>query len=211
MFFLYYIACFLVIAIAALFGFIVALLFGSAGGILSFIISKRQAKTATPVRFGISASVGLGASILAGVSAFLFVIFGVYGYWVYRENDFYGYGGDFDFYRIPLDYPYEMAMIDVTDCGYIGKWQDPGTILAGVTHYHKQDNIIVGQISSNCYPANGSGWFSFDTTTGIAIKYRNEQEYDQALKGLGFDEAPELLTLDENAGLYWDSYNKKQR
>jgi hypothetical protein len=211
MFLTYYVACFFVIAIAALFGMIVALLFGSASSLLSFIISKRKTKTSTSVRLGISASVGLGTSILVGVGVFLLVIFSVYGYWIYRANDFYGYGGDFDFYRIPLDYPYEMVMIDVTDCGHIGEWQDTGIIVAGVTHYHKRDNIIVGRISSNCFPADEFGWFSFDTTTGIAVEYRDEQEYYQTLKGLGFNEAPELLTLDENAGLYWDSYNETQR
>ena len=184
MFIVYYVTCFIIIA--------AALLLAGLSSLLGFIL-KWEAKT----------------SILVGIGTFFFLMCGVFGYQVYRENDFYGYGGDFDYWRTPLDYPYEITMIDVTDCGHITRWKDGGFIVAGITHYHKQDNIIVGKSSSTCFPHEKSEWFSFDTTTGIATEYETKAEYQQALKELGFSEEPELLTLEENVRLYWDKYRKR--
>jgi len=81
----------------------------------------------------------------------------------------------------------------------------------GLSEYYKQGNIIVGRISATCFPFGNSGWFVFDTSTGTAIEYRDKQKYIQTLNKMGFSEEPDLLTLDENANLYWDSYEKRRR
>lgn len=189
MFLTYYALFCVIIIVAGLFGVV-------SSGLYSFVSKRKNTVPAS-----------VGCSVLVGIGVFILAISSVCGYWNYRANDFYGYGGDFDYYRIPLDYPYEITMIDTTDCGAINKWKEDGSsIVFGVTEYYKQGNIIVGRISPSCFPFDNSGWFVFDTSTGEAIKYQNEQEYIQALKKIGFSEEPNLLTLDENADLYWDSY-----
>lgn len=186
MFLVYYFACCIVVLVASIIG-------GISGSLTSmFGNSTKQ------------------TSILVGVGTFFLVIVGVWGYWIYGTTDYYGYGGDFDYYRIPLDYPYEISMIDTTDCGDITKWQEDRIILGGITQYHKQDNIIIGKISSECFFSHKSEWFSFDTSTGKAVLYASEKEYEQAIKELGFSKVPELLMLDDNARLYWKSYREDQ-
>ncbi len=179
MFIVYYIYCFRVLVVAIFIGIISGFL----AFLWSLLIGKRK----------------IQMPILVGIGAFFLVICGVLGYWEYLTYDYENYGGDFDYYRIPLDYPYQLSMIDEIDCASITVWKnDNHSIVKGITHYHKQENIVVGKISADCFLADKSAWFSFDTTTGIAIKYETEEEYHQALKELGFNEEPTLPMIREN-------------
>jgi hypothetical protein len=179
MFFGYYFAyCFVIILAAVL---------GIASGSLASVIGKRKKST----------------SILVGVGTAFFVLLGICGYYgAYLPHDYDHYGGDFDYYRMPLDYPYELSTIDTIECANISKWQEDKLLVTGITHYRKRDNIIVGKISEECFLSDRTEWFSFDTKTGRVVRYDSEEEFRKALQALGFDEAPELLTIQENWSLY---------
>lgn len=180
MFFGYYLSGCLVIVIATL--------LGAGSGYLTFLLSHRRTQVA----------------IAVGTVTTLLVLLGICGYYViYTPNDYYNYAGDFDFYRMPLDYPYELSMIDMIDCAGISRWKEDKLLVAGISHYYKRDNLIVGKISAECFAVDTSAWFSFDTKTGRVEEYKTEEEFRRALKELGFDQEPELRTIQENWDLFW--------
>lgn len=175
--------------IAFCFVFIVAAFLGVLGGFLTFLLTKRKTKS----------------SVLAGIVVFFIVILGTCGYvGIYLPNDFYRYAGDFDYYRIPLDYPYELSMIDSMDCAAISKWKSDETIISGITHYYRNGNVVIGRTSDACFIQSQSEWFLFDTRTGKLSQYENSNEFDQAIQEIGFDRKPNLRTVQENWNLYWN-------
>ena len=164
---------------------------GSVGGFLTFHIKKGTTKK---------------PAILIGIVIFLLTLFGAFGYYgLYLPNDYYRYAGAFDSYRMPLNYPYELSMIDTIDCASIGKWQEDQLFVTGISHYYIRDSFVVGKISDECLSFYGTMWFLFDTNTGKVTKFSTEEALHQAVEKLGFDEEPELLTVRENWDLYWEN------
>lgn len=168
---------------------ILSTLLGLASGFLNFTFSKQKR-----------------LSILIGFATALFIFLSICAYWgIYLPSDYHNYAGGFDYYRMPLDYPYELLMIDMIDCAAISTWQEDNFLVYGITHYQKQNNIIVGKISTKCFSANKTEWFLFDTETGDIVRYDTEKELESSLKVFDFDTTLNLLTIKENWNLHWSS------
>lgn len=144
-------------------------------------------------------------SIVAGSLIAFLSLSGILGYWFfYLPNDYYRYAGDFDYYRMPLDYPYELSMIDMIDCATISVWKENTSLMGGIRDYQKRDNVIIGTTSISCRSAERTGWFSFDTRTGDVVTYFSPEEFKAAARLIYPNEEIKLLTVRENWDLHWD-------
>ena len=89
-------------------------------------------------------------AIVAALFVFLVVGLNVLGFVMeIKDSDNYWESWGFaDTFRMPLEYPYEISMGGVMDIAEIGIWKRPyDDIVREVTRYHKEGNIIVGEIS----------------------------------------------------------------
>ncbi len=125
------------------------------------------------------------------------------------EHDYWKYQGLRDLWRMPLEYPYELVMADKLDNALIGIWkyaeEATGTApISGISKYYKKEQIIVGEICRHSEDKNKK-WFSFNCGNGIGVEYKNKKEYLGAIKKLGFEKEPKLLTVRENWNRYWSA------
>jgi hypothetical protein len=139
------------------------------------------------------------------------------------SDDFYKSQGLTDWWRLPLDYPYEILFIDVTDHGSIQKTDckgkagdaDPADFpevqpqLFDVRAYYKKGPLVVGYIYEDEWRSyektkhRDTVWFSFDCSTGESLTYGSREDYVQGLGRLGFTEEPELVPVREQLDRYW--------
>ena len=98
-------------------------------------------------------------------------------------------------------------MIDTIDYAWIGVWRAESELREEVQNirlYCKRGPLVVGE----CYEGalDGEGvreWFIFDCGTGEVRKFAERSAYLEAVEGLGFEDEPGLLTVQENWDRYW--------
>jgi hypothetical protein len=142
-------------------------------------------------------------------------------YWESR-----GFG---DWYRMPLEYPYELVTTQLDADADIRAWQTDRNIVRAVVKYHKSGNLLVGEIDPHAFGLNAErttepleewyhrqdslykyyaenprpSWFTFDCGTGKATVYDSHEDFVAAVHALGVEGEPELLSIRENWKLYW--------
>lgn len=150
---------------------------------------------------------------VASVFTVLFVptICGLGLYLSYKdEGDYWEYQGAFDFWRMPLEEPYELVMIDVTDEAAISEWQDGTNIVSGIRKYEKRGHLVAGYYEREFFNSKESGWFLFDCASGRAEKFGTEQSLTETCATRGFSPPIQMKTIHENWTLYWKNPNRRR-
>ena len=132
---------------------------------------------------------------------------------VHEQNaskDYWNYDGAYDWYRMPLEYPYELQMIDVIDEASIGVFAHAaGSVskdISDIRRYYKQGPLVLGQCDRLRWDDSAKpSWFIFDCNTGHAQIFSTKDEYLSSIKKHGFEREPALLTVRENWDRYWAS------
>jgi hypothetical protein len=60
------------------------------------------------------------------------------------SGNYWSYQGAFDYWRMPLEPPYELVMIDTQDDAAICKWKDGAAIVWGIKKYEKRGSLVAG-------------------------------------------------------------------
>jgi hypothetical protein len=126
------------------------------------------------------------------------------------ENNYWAYEGAFDFWRMPLEEPYELVMIDTLDHAGIGKWKENSFIIHGITEYEKRGPLLAGYYSDHFHPET-KGWFLFDCRTGNLERFPTETQFSAACAEQGFTNPVRMRTIQENWDLYWSNPNRRRR
>lgn len=146
---------------------------------------------------------------LASLAIFVAVMLAWPVYQTYQENfDYYGYQGFADFWRTPLQYPYDMVIIDSFDTGHLSVWQN-NSVLSNITRYTQYQQWVIGErLERNRNPNDMAeiNWFIFDCQTGQATIFTDEQSYLTALQQHGIPQELPLFTIRENWEVYWENY-----
>jgi len=145
-------------------------------------------------------------------AAFLFVLFWAAVLAVERNaaKDYWNYRGAYDWYRMPLEYPYELRMIDGIDNAYLASFSQEagvaGKDISRIRRYYKQGSLVLGQCD-DFYREERSqpSWFIFDCNTGRAETFTKKEEYLRAINKYGFEKEPRLPTVKAN----WDSFRAR--
>jgi hypothetical protein len=116
-------------------------------------------------------------------------------------DDYWKSTGAWDWWRMPLEYPYELIAVGNKDMGSIMEWETGTQYVFGVTEFYKSGNLIAGKASS--YQGH---LFVFDCSNGIVVWYENETEFRDALVDFGLGREPVMLTVEENMDLYWEAH-----
>ncbi len=142
--------------------------------------------------------------------AFLFILFWVVVFAVelHASKDYWNYKGAYDWYRMPLEYPYELTMIDRLDNASVDIWADSGVRkeveLDPIRKVCKYEGMLVGTTSyfHREIGREDTSWFILDLGTGSVEEFSSEGEFHDRLAERGISVPPNLVTLSE----YWDSY-----
>lgn len=165
------------------------------GGVVS-LLAKRQGKSKTRA--------------IATITTFTVV----FSYLIYYFTSFNGYRGFGDYYRIPIQYPYQISIYGTSVAeGCLDMWeQNNSTILCGITDYAIQGTVLAGKRGETWRDVSGQ-WYSFDESSGERIDaeqwftftfdggelvyYPSEQAFVDACTELGFAKKPSLASIRE--------------
>jgi len=121
---------------------------------------------------------------------------------LYSQN-YSRFQGYHDYYRMPLEYPFELISFDSLKTMSIGVWQrDMHPLYVDEIHaLRKEGHLLLGMSLSPDH-SQARSYFIFDCRTGETQVFAARCEWSEALQQHGCAEPPELLTVRE----YWDSY-----
>jgi len=125
-------------------------------------------------------------------------------------DDYLNSKGAWDYWRMPLEEPYELSMVDTIDDAAITRWKNGGHIVSGISEYERRGTLIAGRCSKNHLNPNQNKWFIFDCASGSVEKFESEEEFLQAFKNRGFSQPVEMKTIKENWALYWNDPNRRK-
>jgi len=172
-------------------------------GVVPFVQKLRSRRSGVqPVKAPMGLRIGLQIGLRTGLmilvcAIFVPVMLCLGGYLMEKDlDDYWASKGAWDWWRMPLEYPYELIAVGSLDMGSISNWETDEQPVFGVTRFYKSGNIVAGEIAAN-YSSYQGQWFSFDCSNGQVAWYDSKVEFHQAL-----DE----LAVEENMRLYWDSH-----
>jgi hypothetical protein len=143
----------------------------------------------------------------AFASAFVVAVLGIGLFVSYKDfNDYWRYRGAFDYYRMPLEEPYELVMIDALDAASISKWQESVSLIGGIVRYERIASCLIGETSDETFAESNSpptGWFIFDLTSGHLYKYRSLDELREEAARHGIQPTFDLKSIKNNWDHYW--------
>jgi energy-coupling factor transporter transmembrane protein EcfT len=127
--------------------------------------------------------------------------------------DYWRYNGVLDSFRMPLEPPYELLMIDTIDYASIEVWKEDSTSqLSGITHYEKRGYLIFGEISKEKFDSRRTEedrkWFIFDLSNGDKSIFESEEDFAAELANRGV-ESIKLKTVLQNWNEYWEHPRRK--
>ena len=128
----------------------------------------------------------------------------------FRSNNYWEDAGFGDFWRMPLEPPYQLEMIDSLDEASIGEWKSNKWHLGGVTKYVKEGDILAGRFN-NSGETRTNGYFLFDCKTGRLEKFDEEKAFNSACAERGLAQPATLNSVKENWNLYWDDPNRRRK
>ncbi len=115
-----------------------------------------------------------------------------------------------DWYRWPIEYPYEMTMMDPSDGADLSEWGEQGkTYLNGITRYGKINHYIIGKAILTNLPKDTLLWFTFHLQQENLILFDSQNELRDSLIDIGIEELPEMIPITEhyNRFLYTNESN----
>jgi len=104
----------------------------------------------------------------------------------FAKEDFNNYAGSGDYWRIPLQYPYEISIVDTFDYAALTQWKNSTSIVWPVQKYAVKNSYLIG-VSISRDSGALERWFLFDMNTGSIQYYSTEQEFLSAWKSLCSD------------------------
>jgi len=151
----------------------------------------------------------------AFASVFVVVVLGDALFRMYKDqDDYWRYEGAFDFFRMPLEEPYELQMVDALDAAYIGKWQESGTLIGRIVRYERRANFLIGETTDESFPdrnSRPSGWFIFDLTSGHLCKYRSLSELREEAPSHGILPPFAFQSIKDNWDHYWANPHRSKK
>jgi len=116
--------------------------------------------------------------VLACGCAFTILICGLNFYDMFGDaDDYWKSKGGWHFWRLPLEEPYELRMVDSMEQGSIAAWKQADVLVARVLEYDQQGSIVVGVRAGDS--ARQLEWFLFDTKTGESKRYQSRRDLEQ--------------------------------
>lgn len=92
---------------------------------------------------------------------------------------FYTSRGHSDFYRIPLEKPYQLTSIDGIETFAIGKWQRSRSLISRIYKVSKENGVIIGIARQK---AKGQPiYFTFSPSTGALSQCSTQKEFKKLL------------------------------
>lgn len=151
----------------------------------------------------------------AFASVFVVVVLGDALFRMYKDqDDYWRYEGAFDFYRMPLEEPYELVMIDSLDKASIGRWQESESLIWGIIRYERRANFLIGETTDESFPDRNSrptGWFIFDLTSGHLYKYRSLSELREEAPSHGIQPPFAFTSIKDNWDHYWANPHRSKK
>ncbi|MEN6335537.1 MAG: hypothetical protein ABFE01_14905 [Phycisphaerales bacterium] len=152
--------------------------------------------------------IAVGFTVLFVPSTCIFLLFLSFA----GSDDYWNYRGAFDYWRMPLEPPYELVMIDVPDDASIQKWDnsDGPAIIWDIVKYEKRGSLIAGF----CEDDRGlrqPAWFLFDCQTGTVSTFVDEQSLNNACTQDGFPLPLAMRSIRENWDSYWKDPNRRKK
>jgi len=137
----------------------------------------------------------------------------VFGFCISYTNpdNYWEYQGAFDFWRMPLEEPYELVMIDTKDKAGISKWKENSSIISDIAKYEKRGQLVVGYCEHRTSRSEKSEWFLFDCTKGMAEDFASEQLLVEACAKKDFSPPLQMKTIRENWTSYWKDPNRRKK
>ena len=127
------------------------------------------------------------------------------------EDNFWEYKGAFDYWRMPLEEPYELSMIDSLDKAAISRWEDSSGIVWGILKYEKRGRLLAGYYEHDSLSPKESGWFLFDCGTGRSEHYDSEGLLEAACAQRGFAPPLDMRSVSENWAQYWGNPDRRRQ
>ncbi len=147
--------------------------------------------------------------VIISITIIAFIIFGFVRMFQ-LESDYWKSKGFDEFYRMPLEYPYEMLLVSGDNLSELCEWPNEPTlghksIIMNIAKYHKEGKFVVGEIQPDSVRNSLSGnhaviWFIFNCSTGRYKFIQNKDEYLNELLAQGIKTEPQLKTFKE---FYW--------
>lgn len=208
--FLFIMGAFLLVPVCFVGTFIISLI------VFPFIHKKRDSELSKKLRITKRILLSLLFSFIAAiVFPFCFLLLGgvVLGIDSMYEWDYWKANGVLDSFRMPLEPPYELLMIDTIDYASIQVWQEESSSkIWGITHYEKRGYLMFGVTSNDYYEFQKSPedkeWFIFDLNNGDKIIFESEEEFLSTLKKRGIENI-QLKTVLQNWNEYWKNPRNK--
>lgn len=181
-------------------GFLLGLVFVCVGGRIFGVPKKR---------LGCAAKVGL-AVLFSG--AFVVVMCGLGIYAMEKDSDdYWEYQGAWDFWRMPLEEPYQLVMIDTFDTAMIGRWKVDGDVLVGsIDRYEKRGGLVAGHTLDKWRQTESKAWFLFDCGTGEVRRFETKALLEEACAERGFGPPVCMESIDENWKRHWREWEKRK-
>jgi hypothetical protein len=127
------------------------------------------------------------------------------------SGDYWNYRGAFDYFRMPLEPPYELVMLDTLDDAAICKWQDGAAIVWGITRYEKHGPLIAGFCERRHVVPYEHAWFLFDCRSGVLSKFTDAESFSTACRRLGFTPLLAMRSIRENWNAYWRDPDRRKK
>jgi hypothetical protein len=138
-------------------------------------------------------------------------IFGIY-MMEKDTNNYWESEGAWYYWRMPIEEPYELVMIDTMDNASIGKWKDGSAIVADIIEYEKRGPILAGRCRDRRLDSNTNTehWFLFDCTTGRADEYVDKETFETACRQKGLCLPLAMKSIQDNWDQYWRDPNRRK-
>jgi len=194
-----------VIAVYIFIAFIISIISGSIIGYFFLPIYDIIRKVTPEHRFLRQTRMALLSSYFIASSLIGIIFLTAYN-WEQDLGDYYRAEGSEEWYRWPVEYPFEMNTTHSPDGAYLSKWGDQRkTYLKGITHYNKIDSYIIGKATPRNTPKGIQKWFVFHLKQEDLIFFDSWDEIKDSLPNIGFKKTPEVLPIMEHYNIFSNS------
>lgn len=139
------------------------------------------------------------SAVIFGLSAFAYV--GVIAASFRNTGSFEKDSGSGDYWRVPLEYPFQLSMVDGLESACLTKWDASGSsmpcIIRGVSSCAMTRGRFIGETG------NGYIIYDFKTDALISVGGIDSLKNELGRQGIPF---PELRTIREFYDGYWKSH-----
>lgn len=118
--------------------------------------------------------------------------------------------GAWDYWRMPLEEPYELETYDSFASARIGKWKNESRLIDSIIEYEKQGSTVIGYCSASDFHSKPAYWFTFDCTTGQIEEHADKEALEKACQQKGLHLPLAMKSLQENWDLYWSNPNRRK-